>query len=157
MKKWMQCVFLFCAVLVGNLSAEQYVAGSKVVPFEANDQHGKAFKLDNGTRYLLVSADMKTGKKANKILNDKGAGFLEKKKAVYVANIYGMPGIGRLFAFKKMKKYAHRIVYADTEKFMQPYPVEKSKVTVIKLNSSGVIVKISHWDPVTEDISEFLK
>lgn len=147
------------AFLLGTSTAfaDPYAVGSKVAPFSANDQHGGAFTLNaKDTRFLLVSFDMETGKKANGALNALGQGYLPNKKAVYVANIHGMPGIGRMFALPKMRKYAHRIVLGDDENLLAPYPQQPGKVTVLKLDD-GKVEKVSYWDPATEGVDGLLK
>lgn len=157
MKKLTVYMIACLAIFAGGVNAAPYKVGDEVKPFAAKDQHEKEYKFDSATRFLLVSFDMETGKKANKVLHSKGAAYLTQKKASYVANIYGMPGIGRMFAFRKMKKYAHRIIYADEKDLMTPYPEQKDKVTVLKLNSKGEILAISYWNPVNEEVDTYLK
>ena len=145
--------------LCGAISAvaQPYESGQKVEPFSAEDQHGTAFTFKPGeTRFLLVCLDMAAGKKANGVLNALGKDHLPGKKAVYVASIVGMPGIGRFFAIPKMKKYAHQIILGDEAGLMAKFPTQEGKVTVLKL-SSGVIQSISYWNPETELLDTFLK
>jgi len=154
------CLFLFSVVAATgqeNPQNQKYALGSQVKPFEANDQHGEAYKLDANTRYLLLSFDMSSGKVANSALTKKGKDYFGRKKIAYVANIHGMPGIGRFFAFKKMKKYEHRIIYGDDANLMTPFPETKDKVTVLKLDSKQKILGISYWDPEKEDLEKYLK
>ena len=40
----------------------------------------------------------------------------------FIANVYGMPAIGRFFAMPKMKKYPHRIMLADAEGLLDEFP-----------------------------------
>ncbi len=148
---------LLVTFLMATASAAPYALGSKVKPFTANDQHGKEFTLDSKTTYLLLSDDMATGKITNAALDKKGKDYLPKKKAIYVANIHGMPAIGRMFAFRKMKKYSHRIVYGDEKDLMTPFPKHPSHVTVLKLDSAGKVTRISYWDPATQDVATHLK
>jgi len=142
---------------IGLSHADVYAKGSKVTPFQAKDQHGAEYAFEaKSTNFLLVSFDMETGKKANAALNAQGAAYLPSKKAVYVANIFGMPGIGRMFAMPKMKKYAHRIVLGDEENLLAPFPQEAGKVTVLKLNN-GIVSAVGYWDPATQGIDQVLK
>ena len=105
-KKWLSVSLLLICGATSAL-ADPYEAGSKVESFKAQDQFGVAFNFDPAAaRYLLVSHDMETGKKANASLTTLGKEYLTEKKAVYVANIDGMPAIGRMFAIPKMKKYS---------------------------------------------------
>jgi hypothetical protein len=148
--------FLF-PLFVANVFADPYGLGSKVKSFTAKDQHGKDYTLGGKTQYLLLSDDMATGKITNAALTKKGAEYLPKKKAVYVANIFGMPAIGRMFAFKKMKTYQHRIIYGDDKDLMTPFPKHPAHVTVLKLDPDGKITRISYWNPATEDVEKHLK
>lgn len=149
--------FLLLQAQAQNVAVKTYAKGSSITAFKAADQHGKAYVFKKGTRYLLVSFDMSTGKKANKALHAKGAAYLPGKKAVYVANIYGMPGIGRIFALPKMRKYAHTIILADEENLLAPFPTQEGKVTVLKLSSRGVVSQIFYWDPNQQKIETILK
>ncbi|YCM47055.1 hypothetical protein V2O64_24745 (plasmid) [Verrucomicrobiaceae bacterium 227] len=149
-------VLLF-SLLIATAAADPYVVGSTVKPFKANDQHGRAYTFDSKTRFLLLSEDMKTGKKANAALHKKGKDYFGKKKAAYVANIHGMPGIGRMFAFKKMKEYDHRIIYGDDEGLMKPFPFKEGLVTVLALDSKGKILRISYWSPTQQDVGLHLR
>lgn len=137
--------------------AAPYAAGQKIDAFSAKDQHEKSFTLDpRGTRFLLVSHDMDTGKAANKVLDAKGAAFLPGKNAVFMANIHGMPGIGRMFAMPKMRKYAHRIILADDANLIARFPAQQGKVTVLKI-SGGKVSSVRYWDPASEGIDGYLK
>jgi hypothetical protein len=150
---------VFCALVLGHLTAqaEPYKAGSTVKPFTAKDQHEQAYTFDaKTTRFLLVSHDMETGKKANAALSALGKDHLSNKKAVYVANIHGMPGIGRMFALPKMKKYAHRIILGDDAALIAGFPEQKGKVTVLGL-SNGKVKSVGYWDPSAEGVDRFLK
>jgi hypothetical protein len=137
--------------------AAPYADGSKVEPFTAKDQNDNAFTFKPAdTRLLLVSHDMETGKKANAVLSPLGMEFLGSKKAVYMANIFGMPGIGRMFAIPKMKKYSHRIILADDAALIAHFPLQTGKVTVLTL-SSGKVASIAYWTPGAESLDGYLK
>lgn len=140
-----------------SINAEPYAKGSTVKAFSAKDQHEQAFTFDaKTTRYLLVSHDMETGKKANGALNALGKDHLPGKKAIYIANIHGMPGIGRMFALPKMKKYNHRIILGDDAALIADFPEQKGKVTVLGL-SNGKVTSVGYWDPAAEGVNNFLK
>ena len=137
--------------------ADPYAKGSKIKPFQAKDQHEQAFSFDaKSTRFLMVSHDMDTGKKANGVLTTLGKDYLSGKKAVYMANIHGMPGIGRTFALPKMRKYAHRIILADDATLIADFPEQKGKVTILKL-ADGKVSSVDYWDPATGSPDALLK
>lgn len=165
MKKLMKINLIktVCVALVLGLGSAltawsaPYAKGQAVVAFQAKDQHEQAFTLDPaGTRYLLVSHDMETGKRANAVLTTVGPDNLATKKVVYLANIHGMPAVGRMFALPKMKKYSHRIILGDDAELIARFPVEAGKVTVLAL-SGGKITSIKYWNPGTEALDGFLK
>lgn len=138
-------------------SAAPCEVGKALTAFSAKDQHDQAFEFKPGTLdYLLVSHDMDTGKRANAALHAAGADYLPSKRAVYIANIQGMPGIGRIFAFPKMKKYCHRIILADDAELIARFPEQKGKVTILTLDGDKVTA-IRYWTPESEPIDSMLK
>ena len=139
------------------VQAETYVVGSQVAAFKSKDKNGAAYTFVKGTKFLLISFDMKTGKKANTVLSAKGAAYLPAKKTVYIANIYGMPKIGRMFALPKMKKYTHPIILADAKNLLTPFPKTKGMVTVLKLDSKAKVESISYWDPEATKIEDVIE
>jgi hypothetical protein len=145
------------ALSISLALAGPYENGQSVESFQAKDQYETAFTFKPAdTRYLLVSHDMDTGKKANAALSPRGKEFLGSKKAVYMANIFGMPGIGRMFAMPKMKKYNHRIILADDAALIARFPAQAGKVTVLTLNG-GKVGAINYWAPGTESVDTYLK
>lgn len=152
------CAILAIALIgaTGALAAP-YEKGQAVAAFQAKDQHDNAFTFKPGdTRFLLVSHDMETGKKANAVLTTVGQENLTKQKVVYLANIFGMPGVGRMFALPKMKKYSHQIILGDDAELIAHFPVETGKVTVLAL-TGGKVTSIKYWAPGTEALDGFLK
>jgi hypothetical protein len=150
---------VLAAVVFSAMAAQAapYQTGDTVKAFTAKDQHEQAYTFDaKATRYLLVSHDMETGKKANGALTVLGKDHLSSKKAVYIANVHGMPGVGRMFALPKMKKYNHRIVLGDDAALIANFPEQKGKVTVLGLED-GKVRSIQYWDPATEGVNNFLK
>lgn len=142
---------------LGIAHAAPYAAGSKVAPFTAKTQHEKNFTFKpSDTRFLLVSHDMETGKKANAVLTTVGPANLASNKVVYLANIHGMPGVGRMFALPKMRKYSHTIILGDDAGLIAKFPEQKDKVTVLKL-AEGKVSSVQYWSPGAEQLDSFLK
>ncbi len=155
-KHW-SAVALAAACGVVTAFAAPYEKGQKLESFKAEDQFGTEYTFDPAaTRFLLVSHDMDTGKKANAALTALGKEYLPGKGAVYFANIHGMPGIGRMFAIPKMKKYSHRIILGDDEALIARFPEQAGKVTVLKV-SSGKVQSVTFWTPGTEAVDDYLK
>lgn len=135
---------------------ETYKVGATVPAFSAKDQFGTAFTLGAETRVLLVSFDMATGKLANAKLTAKPKDFLPQHQAAYLANIEGMPAIGRAFALPKMRGYNHRIILGDDAKVLAPLPRQAGRVTVLTLQQRK-IKAISFWDPAKDEPETLFK
>ena len=161
MKSSSRHLIRFFSCLIISLYAAAFAApcevGSTLAPFSAKDQHDQAFEFKSGAlRYLLVSHDMDTGKRANAALHAAGADYLPGKRAAYLANIYGMPGIGRIFALPKMRKYCHRIILGDDAELITRFPEQTGKVTILSLDGDKVTA-IHFWTPESEPIDSVLK
>jgi len=161
MKSSSRHLIRFFSCLIISLHAAAFAApcevGSALAPFSAKDQHDQAFEFKSGAlRYLLVSHDMDTGKRANAALHAAGADYLPGKRAAYLANIHGMPGIGRVFALPKMRKYCHRIILGDDAELITRFPEQTGKVTVLALDGDKVTA-IHFWTPESEPIDSVLK
>ncbi len=155
-KIWSAGIFISLFGVCGLLAAP-YEKGQAVESFKAEDQYGTAFALEpSKTKFVLVSHDMETGKKANAALTALGKEFLPDKKAVYVANIDGMPAIGRMFAIPKMKKYSHRIILGDDAALIARFPKQAGKVTVLTL-ANGKVQSIAYWTPGVDAVGIYLK
>ena len=148
-------VFLLSMSYAGAFAAEKYKVGDTFAPFAAKDQHEKSYTYEGGARLVIVAFEMGAGKAANAYLEKQPAEFLDTHKAIFISNIHGMPGIGRMFALPKMKKYPHRILLADEENFLVRYPAQQDLLTVLSLDDKGVITAIRHVNPKKDMASIF--
>ena len=137
---------LFISVPVAH-AAEKYKKSDVLAPFTTKDQHDISYTLEPGIKLVVVSFEMGSGKAANAFFEKQPADFLTQNQAVFIANIYGMPGIGRMFALPKMKKYPHRILLADAEDFLARYPEKEDMLTVLRLDDKGVVQSVDFVDP----------
>ncbi len=153
---FVRTVAFFTAVLLTHVAsaAPLSVGDSFPVLKGMQDQHEAAYPMPEGTRHVAVAFSMGAGKAANRYFSEQGAAYLPAEEAVFIANIYGMPGIGRLFAMPKMRKYPHRIMIADEEGLLDFLPQENGAVTVFELNEIGGIESITYWDP-SSDVTPF--
>lgn len=131
--------------------------GDAVPVISANDQHGVRFTLTNGVRFVLISTDMGCAKAADQKLAACGAGYLEKRQAVFWMDIHTMPGIARFFAFPKLRKYPQRIILIDSPGALARFPSQPGRLTVLSLTPEERIRKISYWDPETEAVDTCFK
>ena len=127
-------------------AAEPLQPGEALPAFSLKDQHEQPFTFAPGPRVVVVSFAMTSGKQANTFFALQPADFLAKKQALFIANIYGMPSIGRFFAIPKMKKYPHRILLGDDAHLFDRYPQHEGKLTVLHLDPLGKITTIEFVD-----------
>lgn len=149
---------LFRLVLAGLpsfLAAETLSSGDPLPELKGKDQHEVAYPIPDSTRYVAVAFTMGVGKDANRYLEKKGASYLPEHQAVFIANIHGMPGVGRVFALPKMRKYPHRILLADQEGLLDDIPQKDGLVTVLELSPDGRVAEIRFWDPEDEQSVPF--
>jgi len=151
-------LFLLAFLVVGlwlahPSSAAPLAVGGAIPEITAKDQHGQSYRFTNGTACLLIAMDMDSAKAANKALAAEGEGFLEKHHADYLMDIHTMPGIGRFFALKKMRKYPQRIVLIETADTMNWVPIKAGHVTVLRLTPEGKIEKILFWQAAQEPVT----
>jgi spermidine/putrescine-binding protein len=145
-------ISLACFFLVaGRLTAAPLTPGDAFPTLKGmQDQHEVSYALPKGVKHVAVAFTMSVGKSANKALAEKGASFLPDSKAVFIANIYGMPAVGRFFAMPKMRKYPHRIMLADAEGLLADFPQKENVVTVFDLDTAGKIIDVRYWNPNLE-------
>jgi hypothetical protein len=127
-------------------AADLYKTGDALVPFTVKDQHEQPFTFTPGPRTLIVSFSMSVGKDANGYFARQPADFLTQNSTLFIANIYGMPAVGRFFALPKMKKYPHRILLGDDENLLTRFPIQDGKLTVLRLDQTAKITAIEFVD-----------
>lgn len=127
-----------------------YAVGDMIAAFTLRDQHDQAFTYTGGARLVIVSFSMGTAKAANAFFQRQPADFLVEQRALFLANIHGMPRFVRSFALPKMRKYPHRILLVEAEDFLARYPQQPDRLTVLTLDESGKITAIRDIDPQTE-------
>ncbi len=146
----MRSIGIISTLLIStNLNAATLEKGSPLPEFQAKDQHEVDYPFPDDTQFLAVTFTMSAGKMANKYFSEKGKDYLPANKAVFLSNIDGMPKVARVFAMPKMQKYPHRIMLADQEGLLDPFPQEKGMVTVLTLDKNRNILEIKFWNPAS--------
>lgn len=140
-------LFLFAALLgTSAFAAQPYKPGDVLTAFTVKDQHEQSYTFTPGPRTLIVSFTMGDGKDANGYFAGQPADFLRQHEALFIADIHGMPAIGRFFALPKMRKYPHRILLGDDEHLLDRYPVQDGKLTLLRLDPQARITAIEFID-----------
>jgi hypothetical protein len=127
-----------------GLYAEQLQIGDSLPRVELLDQHDQSHRLESDIKYLIFAHTKQTGAMMTDILADAEADYLSMRKAVYIADISGMPSlIARLFALPKMRKIASPIYLIREEDQAVWLPRQEDKLTLVAL-ADGLVSKITY-------------
>ena len=132
-------------------AAELYKVGDTFEAFATKDAKGKDYAYTPGAlKTLIVSYTMSNGKAVNGYLAAQPTDFLDSHNAAFLADIHGMPAIGRFFAMPKMERYPHRILLGDADDLLARHPRVEDRINVFTFDAQGAITSIRHLDPEKE-------
>jgi hypothetical protein len=106
---------------------------------ELKDQHDKSVAINEQTNMILFAAGKSTSALMSKTLEDLPPSTLKDKKALYVADISGMPGfITKMVAIPKMQKRPYTIALLRDEAISKRFPQKDGAITIIQLKAGKV-------------------
>jgi len=106
---------------------------------ELKDQHDKSVAINEQTNMILFAAGKSTSALMSKTLEDLPPSTLKDKKALYVADISGMPGfITKMVAIPKMQKRPYTIALLRDEALSKRFPQKDGAITIIQLRAGKV-------------------
>ena len=134
-------VLLLCGFAL-IASANQATGAARIgdsLILEMKDQHDKSVAINEQTNLILFAAGKSTSALMSKVLEDLPPTTLADKKAIYVADVSGMPGfITKMVAIPKMQKRPYTIAILKDEAQSKRFPQKDDAITVIKLKSGKV-------------------
>ena len=115
--------------------------GSRVAGATLLDQHGEPHKIDESVRAIFLTREMEGGKVARALLDAEGEAFLQKHRALYIADISDMPGlIANLIAIPKMRSERPYPILLDRDgRATAAFPSEEDRVTILLLHRLKVV------------------
>lgn len=127
-------------LLAGQLAtAATLQPGEALPPIRLQDQHEKSFAIGRDTRLIFFAADMETSRLMARTLEALPPATLQEKKAVYIADISGMPGlISTMMAVPKMQKAPYSVALIRFAKDGEQLPRKPGAVTVLKVESGTI-------------------
>ena len=116
---------------------------SELDSYRFETPNGRQMKIPKKTNLVIVAFEKDTGALVNEYLKTKSKYYLQKNKAIFIADIHDMPSmITTMFALPKLRKYKHLIYLHYDEKFQKAVPNKEEKITLLKIED-GLIKKIS--------------
>lgn len=110
--------------------------GEKLAPWTLLDQFEQPYTLDDELQVLLVARDMAGAKLLEAALQGRPKGYLEQRRAVFLADISRMPGlVASLFAVPAMRDYSYRVLLDSQARVAPRYPGEAGAVLWLDLRA----------------------
>ena len=132
----------FFAVLLLALSAtcaQAVEVGERLAPWTLLDQFDQPYSLNDELQVLLVARSMAGAKLLAAALDQQPKGYLESRKAVFLADISRMPSvIATAFAVPAMRDYNYRVMLDRDARITPRYPVENDAVLWLQLQQGRV-------------------
>lgn len=129
MRRW---VLLGLLLLAGVAQALE--VGERLRGWTLSDQFDKPYTLEDNLQILLVARSMAGAKLLGAALEGRPKGYLEARRALFVADISRMPGlIGRLFAIPAMRDYSYRVLLDREAQVVPQYAAPETGVLWLQL------------------------
>lgn len=113
--------------------------GEALPAINLKDQHEKPFTIPRDTKLVFFAAEMGGSRLMTKALSVLPPTTLKDKKAVYIADISGMPGlISIIFAVPKLQRTAYPVALFRDAKEGASLPRKPGAVTVLKIDDGKV-------------------
>ncbi len=133
---------LFLSIFASLASASPLAGAARLgdsLVLELKDQHDQTVVINEQTNLILFAAGKSTSALMSKTLEDLPPTTLKDKKALYVADISGMPSfITKMVAIPKMPKRPYTIAILRDEAQSKRFPQKDNAITIIKLKSGNV-------------------
>lgn len=134
------CWGLLLALLAAAAMAVE--PGERLASWTLLDQFEQPYTLDDQLQVLLVARDMAGAKLVDAALQGKPKGYLEQRRAVFLADISRMPAaIAGLFAVPAMRDYSYRVLLDRQARVAPRYPTEAATVLWLDLRDGRLLAQ----------------
>jgi hypothetical protein len=143
------------ALTATHANAEPYATGDRIAAFTLEDQHGEAHTLDGWVALLLFNRDMDGGKLIKQALENAPADFLLSRRALYVADISGMPKlVASMFALPSMRKRPYSMLLDRDGTTTAQLPYAEGQATLIFLRDFEItrVLHVSTAADITREL-----
>jgi hypothetical protein len=148
-----------------NYDASKYSAtatdginvGSKL-EFTLPDQFDKPHSLTNDTKKLILVFAKSTGHTVKSFLNEQDSSYLEKRNALFVADISPMPTVIRnTFALPDLRKSPYSVLLIYDEKIAKSLKNEKEADKIAVLSIENRVVKGVKYITTAKELKDQLQ
>ena len=147
--------FLFTVLLGLSAFANSLTIGTDIPTLTVKDQFEKDHTVDANIKTIIFSATKTEGTTIKEFLLTKDKDYLTTNKAVYIADITGMPSlITKFIAMPKMKDYPFSVLLIDKAN-KTLFPVKEDMISIISLEN-GKITDIKYVK-TAEELGQNLK
>ena len=129
--------------------------GSDFPAYSYKDQFDNTHTFNKEIKSVIIAFDRSGGNIVKDTLGKQEKGYLEAKRAVYIADISGMPSfVTKFFAMPKMKKYNFTMLLEFDNELSKVYPYQEDKITIIKLDSGKIkeIIYVSEGADILKNL-----
>ncbi len=139
-----------------SVSAQTLTVGAALPTLSLNDQHDQVVTTSQDLQMILFAGEKGTSELMTKVLEGLPPSTLKDKKAIYIADISGMPGfITKMVALPRMQKLPYQIALIRDAKEVEWLPKKPQHVTIIKIQQ-GKIAAIDYFIDANQ-INQLLK
>lgn len=139
-----------------SVSAQTLTLDAALPKLQLNDQHDQVVTTSQDLQMILFAGEKGTSELMTKVLEALPPSTLKDKKAIYIADISGMPGfITKMVALPRMQKLPYQIGLIRDAKDAEWLPKKSQHVTAIKIQQ-GKIVAIDYLIDANQ-INQLLK
>ena len=104
------------------------------------DQNGRQGAVDETTGLLVFLPDRAAGKLLHAALENAPPGYLDKRRAVCIADISAMPAlVARFIALPKMRGYPYPLLLAETAAEVARLPRRPEAATLLRLERLRIV------------------
>ncbi|WP_333710416.1 hypothetical protein [Malikia spinosa] len=138
------CTLSLLLTLPLTLLAGPVEVGQPLPALSLKDQHDQAWQLTPETKLVLFAAGRKASNLVLAVLSTQPKGFLEQRKAAYLADMSRMPGfITHTFAMPSLRAQPFKVGVSLSEDTLRGWASEPEAVLLIDLEQ-GRVSRIRH-------------
>lgn len=137
-------------------AASTLQSGDPLPALALKDQHARSLPVAADTRLIFFASEMTSSKLMSKALEGLAPTALRDGKAIYIADISGMPGpIGIIVAMPRLQKLPYTVAVVKDANATSALPRKPGAVTVLK--TQGGRISAVDYASTPEQVATYLK